>query len=136
MSCSWLSLSRHHSEVSPPVLCPALFIMLFAEALFFSIADRRYPVLGGAKDCQVFLDHLRPFLTQGQIILTGAALIGISLDAYNRRAIPLNPLRILLQGIHIPLFEDRHIEIKKDILQLPCLQSSCQGRLLFILSRN
>src|SRR3990172_5352400 len=73
-------------EVGPTVFGPAVLVVLRAKRALLAIADDRNPVGGDPERDEVVHRGFRPTLTEREVVLVGAALIGVP---FNKQKVPL-----------------------------------------------
>src|SRR5712692_10168934 len=92
-------------------------VVVGANRPFFAIADH----FDGVADPQAgeeSTDFLRPFFSQGEIILTTASLVGIAFDSQGRGGVLLEDFRLRREGLLGSLREIPFVELEVDILEL------------------
>jgi hypothetical protein len=66
--------------VSPPVLLPAVLVVLGANRTILSVRDSRDPVCGNAQIRQEILGRGGSPITQAEVILLTSSLVTVALD--------------------------------------------------------
>ena len=69
-------------HVGAAVLRPAALLGLGADRALLAVGEGAQPVAGHAQRAQVVLDRVGAPLAEGQVVLVGAALVGVPLDRH------------------------------------------------------
>src|SRR5215469_13097739 len=75
-----LLLCSRRNDVDAPVLLPACFVVVFAYGLIFSVAHDVELGIGDADLHQIGLGGLGAGIAEREVVLFGAALIGVAFD--------------------------------------------------------
>src|SRR5687767_804821 len=90
--------NRHDHEIIATVALPAGLIVLGANRALFAIADEVEPALINSTLDEVTLRGGGTTLTEGQVVLIRATLVGISFDPDTHSRVGCEPRDLAIQG--------------------------------------
>src|SRR4029077_21021938 len=102
LSPSPVTLSRSGTGVEhchgPPVLRPAGNVVADRDRTLLAVRDRPHALRVHPARCEIVAHRLRAASAKRDVVLAGAALIGMPFNRERVLAVALKPLRLLLQG--------------------------------------
>src|SRR5690349_1686305 len=111
-------LLRLHQEVRAPVLSPARFRVFLTRRALFAVADDRDAVGLHALRHEVVHRRLRAPLTEREVVLVGAALVGVTLDENEVVRVRLEPGRVGVERARVGRTDVVLVEVEVDVLEL------------------
>ena len=88
---------RKHRD-RPAVLGPGAFVGAERLGPFLAVADHRHPTGGDSARLEIVLRRIGAPVAQSEIIIPGAALVGMALDRDPDGRVALEPLGLGVEG--------------------------------------
>src|SRR5215510_5108944 len=111
-------LASVDAEVRATVLGPALLAGLPARRALLAVADDRDATRRDALRHEEVARRPRAALTQGQVVLVGATLVGVALDQDQVLRVGLEPARVHFEDLGGFRKDVRPIELEVDVLEV------------------
>jgi len=109
-----VAADRHDTEVIATVLLPAGFVVLGANRALLAIAHEVEAICRNAVVNEVPLGACRTALAEGQVVLVGATLVSVTLDANSHSGVSLQPRNLDIECCSCIRSDRRLVEVEVD----------------------
>ena len=111
--------------MAAPIACVTRFRVLATERLLFALADNDHAIGGNTNADQIVADRRRSPLPESEVVLVGAARVGMAFNADPDRRPSTQVIRVPLQRGPLVVADVELVVIEGDVREVGCHLLEC-----------